>query len=105
MKLPKLMKRHCPYCNKHTEHKVSISKKRARNATHPLSWGSKHRTAGRGARAGTGNLGKYSKPPISKWKRVGKKLTQKTDLRYQCQVCQKMHCQSKGIRVKKLELI
>ncbi|HLC16543.1 MAG TPA: 50S ribosomal protein L44e, partial [Thermodesulfovibrionia bacterium] len=27
MKLPKNVKRYCPYCKKHTEHKVSQTKK------------------------------------------------------------------------------
>ena len=103
MKVPKLTKRHCPSCNKHTEHKVVQSKRRARNATRPLSTGSTHRVKARGERRGAGNLGKYSKP--TKPKMIGKKLTKKTDFRYQCGECNKMHAQASGIRAKKVEII
>lgn len=103
MKLPKTMNRHCPYCNKHAEHKVSQAKKRAKGATHPLSAGSKKRTMQRGRWRGFGNLGKYSKPP--KPKMVGKKLSKKTDFRYTCKSCNKTHVQSSGIRAKKIELV
>jgi large subunit ribosomal protein L44e len=103
MKVPKITKRHCPKCNKHTEMKVVQSKRRARNATRPLSVGSTHRVRARGQRRGAGNLGKYSKP--TKPKMIGKKLTKKTDFRYVCGECSKQHMQSGGIRAKKVEII
>jgi len=103
MKVPKEMNRHCPKCNKHTGHKVSIAKKRAKGSTHPLSKGSKIRTLLRGRWRGMGNLGKYSKPP--KPKMVGKKLSKKTDFRYTCKVCGKSHSQKSGIRAKKVEMV
>ena len=103
MKRPKITNRHCPYCNKHTEHKVVQAKRRARNATRPLSFGSTHRVQLRGERRGAGNLGRYSKPP--KPKMVGKKLSKKTDFRYECSVCHKQHSQSDGFRAKKVEII
>ena len=103
MKLPKQVQRYCPYCKKHTAHKVTMAKKKTKGTTHPLSHGSeKRREFGKGM----GNLGtKGSKPALSKWKRTGKKLTKKIDLRYECSVCKKKHSQRKGIRSKKLELI
>ncbi|MCP3683057.1 MAG: 50S ribosomal protein L44e [bacterium] len=100
MKLPKTIKRHCPYCKKHTEHKVAAAKKKSAS---PLTYGSKIRARRRGAARGTGNRGRYSKPAISKFKMTGKKPTKKSDLRYQCTVCKKSHTQKKGIRAKKLE--
>lgn len=103
MKTPKMIKRHCPFCKNHQEHKVVQSKRRARNATRPLSVGSTHRVQARGERRGAGNLGKYSKP--TKPKMIGKKLTKKTDFRYECQKCHKQHAQSDGIRAKKVEII
>ena len=103
MKIPKQRNRHCPKCNKHTPHKVIQSKARGRNQTHPLSKGSKKRVRLRGERRGTGNLGKYSKPP--KPKMTGKKLSKKTDLRYQCGSCRKMSVQNSGIRAKKIEMV
>ncbi|MEK6964016.1 MAG: 50S ribosomal protein L44e [Nanoarchaeota archaeon] len=103
MKKPKLMKRHCPYCNKHTDHKVFMNKNRGRNATHPMSYGSTTRVRGRGLRRGYGGHGRYSKP--TKPKMSGKKLSKKTDLRYTCSTCQKTHAQRWGIRAKKIEMI
>ncbi|MBU1202362.1 MAG: 50S ribosomal protein L44e [Nanoarchaeota archaeon] len=103
MKKPKEFNRHCPFCNKHTSHKVSIAKKRTKGSAHPMSAGSKIRTMLRGRWRGMGNLGKYSKPP--KPKMVGKKLSKKTDFRYTCKGCGKSHVQSEGIRAKKVELV
>ncbi len=103
MKKPKEIKRLCPFCGKHTKHIVSQAKRKAKGSAHPLSIGSKVRTKLRGYWKGTGNLGKYSKPP--KPKMVGKKTSKKTDFRYTCSVCKKTHAQKKGIRAKKVELI
>ena len=103
MKVPKITKRHCPKCKKHTEQKVTQSKRRARNATRPLSYGSTKRVQQRGERRGAGNHGKYSKP--TKPKMIGKKLTKKTDFRYQCSVCKQSSMQNSGIRAKKVEII
>jgi len=100
MKLPKSVKRYCPYCRKHTEQKISQSKKKAPSA---LKHGSKIRARTRGRARGMGNLGRYSKPAIAQWKMAGKKGTKKTDLRYECTVCKKQSVQKKGIRVKRLE--
>ena len=105
MKKPKALKRHCPKCNKHTEHKVSESKSRGRNAAHPMSRFSTSRLKSRGLRSGVGNLGRFSKPPIKKWKSTGKKISKKSDLRYQCLACKKSSVQKKGVRAKKLELV
>jgi len=100
MKIPKMKKRYCPFCKKHTEHKVTQSKKRAPSS---LSHGSKYRARGRGKARGHGNLGRYSKPAITKFKRAGKKSSKKTDLRYECKECKKSHAQRKGIRAKRVE--
>ena len=103
MKLPKTTNRHCPYCNKHTEHKISQAKKRTPGSTHPMSYGSKKRMRRRGEGRGTGNRGKLSKGAIGSWKRFGKKTSKKTDLRYTCKECKKTHTQKKGFRAKKIE--
>ena len=100
MKLPKIVNRYCPYCRKHTEHKVAQSKRKAPSA---MKKGSKKRARRRGAARGKGNLGRYSKPAISKWKMTGKKASKKTDLRYECSVCKKQHAQRHGVRSKKVE--
>lgn len=100
MKLPKTVMRYCPYCKKHTEHKNSQNKKK--NAS-SLTYGSKVRAKRRGRARGIGNMGRYSKPAVTKFKMTGKKLTKKTDFRYECKECKKSHMQKKGIRAKKVE--
>jgi|TARA_B100001971_G_scaffold132295_1_gene122119 large subunit ribosomal protein L44e len=100
MKLPKIKKRYCPFCKKHTEHKIAQSKKKNPGS---LTYGSKVRAKRRGAARGLGNLGRYSKPAITKFKRTGKKPTKKTDLRYECKKCKKAHIQYRGVRAKRVE--
>ena len=102
MKIPKKIKRYCPYCNKHTEHKVSdVSSGHKRSA---LKKGSIERARKRGLGRGYGNLGKWgSKPPVTKWKRKTK-ATKKTNLMYTCQECKKSHIQRKGKRTSKLKI-
>lgn len=101
MKLPKKTRRYCPYCNKHTEHKIiDVSSGHKRSA---LKRGTKERARKRGRARGYGNLGRYSKPPITKWKRKTKS-TKKTNILYTCQVCKKSHQQKKGKRTGKLQI-
>src|SRR3989344_8752011 len=102
MKIPKVMKRFCKYCKKHTEQKVAANKKKAASS---LSHGSKIRASLRGRARGIGNLGRYSKPAVTKFKRSGAKNTKKSDLRYTCSVCKKMSNQPEGIRSKRVEFI
>ena len=94
MKFPKTINTLCPTCRKHTEHTVKVVKQKARGSAHPQS--KANRSKDRWKR-GYGGHGKYSKPA------VGKKPTQKLDLRLQCKVCKKMHTK-KGFRAKKFEL-
>lgn len=101
MKMPKVIKRYCPYCRKHTEHTVKRTKK---GKPRSMTYGSKIRAKRRGASKGAGNLGRYSKPAISKFKMTGRKSTKKTDLRYTCKECKKTHVQKKGFRSKRFEL-
>lgn len=100
MKMPKATMRYCPYCKKHTEHKISQTKKKSPSS---LSYGSKVRARRRGRARGKGNLGRYSKPAVSSFKMTGKKATKKTDLRYECKECKKQHVQRKGFRAKRIE--
>lgn len=104
MKLPRTKNRYCPKCKKHTEHKIVESRKKTPFTAHPMSYGSKPRQALRG-RMHMGNRGKYSRPPISKWKMAGKKQSKKTDFRFQCSQCKKMHTQDYGIRTRKVEFV
>ena len=95
MKFPKNMKTFCPTCKTHTEHTIKVNKQRARGSGHPNS--KANRSKDRWKR-GYGGHGKYSKPA------VGKKPTQKIDLRLMCKVCKKMQMK-KGFRAKKFELV
>ena len=102
MKVPKTMRRLCPYCKKHTPHKVTIAKKKTPGSAHPLSKGSQKR---RNFGKGKGNLGtRGSKPALSKFKMTGAKQSKKTDFRYECSQCKKQHTQKSGVRAKKVEL-
>ena len=100
MKLPKTIKRYCPFCKKHTEHKVMLNK---RKNPRSMTYGSKLRAKRRGLARGIGNMGRYSKPAITKFKMTGKKSSKKTDLRYECRICKKQHMRSKGFRAKRIE--
>ncbi len=102
MKIPKTIKRYCKFCKKHTEQKVAQNKKRTASS---LSRGSKYRARLRGRARGIGNLGRYSKPAVTKFKRTGAKTTKKTDLRYTCNVCKKTTSQPYGRRAKKVEFV
>ena len=98
MQHPKNVKKFCKFCGKHTEQKVSQNKKR-KPRSH--SKGSKIR---RGFDKGSGNLGtRGSKPAISKFKMANRKISKKTDLRYQCNECRKSTVQAEGVRAKKVE--
>lgn len=100
MRIPKITKRYCPFCRKHTEQKVSqVSSGHKRSA---LKRGSIERARMRGRGRGFGNLGKWgSKPAITKWKRKTK-ATKKTNLLYTCQVCKKSCGQKRGRRSGKI---
>jgi|TARA_B100001971_G_C18069768_1_gene472453 large subunit ribosomal protein L44e len=100
MKIPKAKKRYCPYCKKHTEHKVALAKKKKPRS---MTYGSKVRAKRRGVARGAGNMGRYSKPAISKFKMTGKKTSKKVDLRFECKDCKKQHVQNKGFRSRRAE--
>ena len=105
MKIPKTIKRHCPYCKKHTEHVVSLAKKKGQGSVHTMSRASYARLRLRGSWRGSGNQGRFSRPAIGSRKMSGKKLTKKTDFRFTCKVCNKQHNQRQGKRAKKVEII
>jgi len=99
MKLPKKLKRYCPYCKKHTEHKADIVSTGHKRGT--LKYGSLIRSKMRGAINGTGNKGRFSKPAVKSWKRKTKTTTRKV-LIYTCGVCKKSQQSAFSRRVGKL---
>jgi ribosomal protein L44E len=102
MKLPKVSRRFCPYCNEHTKHKIAPAKKR--NAS-PFKRGSKIRAKLRGAGVGTGNHGRLSRKAMGSWKMTGKKLAKKSDLRLTCEKCNKTHVMQSSYRARKIEFV
>lgn len=100
MKMPKVVRRYNPILRKHTEMKVTLAKRRTPGSKSPMSHGSKSR---RNAEQGVGSLGRYSKPPINKWKMSGKKRSKKSDLRFECQESKKIFGKKHTIRAKKVE--
>jgi large subunit ribosomal protein L44e len=101
MILPKTRKRYCKYCKKHTLHKiVLVSSGHKRGA---MRKGSKERARLRGRVRGYGNMGRWSKPAVTKFKRKTKG-TKKTNIMYTCTVCNKSILQSKGKRVSKVQI-
>ena len=95
MKFPKKIMALCPFCRKHSEHKVKLASKKTRGTAHPNSQANKSKDRNK---RGFGGHGKYSKPAVSK------KPTQKVDLRLKCDECGKSHTK-KGFRVKKFEMV
>ncbi len=102
MKSKKTIKKYCKTCKKHQEHKVTQAKQATRSSSHPLSRGSTKRLKQRGQRRGFGNLNKYSKPAISKFKRTGAKGSKKIILKLTCNTCKKSSQLNIG-RAKRLE--
>lgn len=103
MKIPKKTNRFCKFCKKYTPHETTLAKKRDRGS---LKRGSIQRAKKRGRGRSFGNVGRWgSKPPISKYKRTGAKLSKKLDLRFKCKECGKTSVQRSGTRTKKGELV
>ena len=95
MKLPKVKRKYCAKCRKHTEQKVTLEKS-----------GGKRGTLGKGRRKlykmkhGYGGL-PYPNPQKSQ--RWGVKLSKKVNLKFTCKECGKSSLQKKGKRAKKVE--
>lgn len=90
MNFPQKIKTFCPYCKKHTEHTVEITKKKQR------------RTLAQGQRRYLRKLKGYTSFPRPKPDH--EKSTKKVDLRYKCSVCGKKHTKGQGFRAKKFQI-
>lgn len=101
MKLPKKTNRYCPFCKKHTEHKISLLSTGQKRPA--MKRGAKQRARKRGAARGKGNHGRWSKPAVSKFKRKTKSTTKKVFM-YTCSVCKKSKQARKGIRASRAQL-
>lgn len=101
MKLPKKVNRFCPYCKKKTEQKISLVSTGGKRGS--LKRGGKQRAAKRGQGVGFGNLGRWSKPAVSKWKRKTK-ATKRLVIMYTCQICKKGKSANHSRRVSKIQI-
>ncbi len=93
MEVPKMQKKFCPICKKHTLHevkRVSVSKKKSGLA--------------QGQRRFKRKMKGYGSFPKSNPK-GREKPTRKLDITFKCKVCGKSHNVGKGFRVKKYELM
>ena len=102
MKLPKELKRYCPYCRKHTAQTVGTAKQKSRSSVHPLSRGSPTRIKLRGLN-GIGNWGKRSKKGAKDWKRKTK-TTKRITVLYRCTTCKKAKGSITAIRSSRIEV-
>lgn len=93
MKIPKVQRRFCPRCRKHTEHEV-----------HRISSGKKRREMAVGQRRFNRKLKGYGSFPKSNPKDRAKP-TKKVDLRYECKTCKKQSTIGLGYRAKKFEMV
>jgi len=98
MKIPKTVRKYCPNCRKHTEHKVILLK--GSKQRKGLSWGARK---GREGKKGRGNHGKFSKRPLSQRKRGVFKYTKRADIRIECSECGRQHIWTIEGRYKKVE--
>jgi large subunit ribosomal protein L44e len=82
MKMPKKIRRYCPYCKKHTIHIVEKAKK---GKPSELTWGQRQ------FRRVTAGYGGFPRPLPDRSKPV-----KKIDLRFRCTECGKMHTKANG---------
>ena len=91
MKIPKIQRKYCPKCRKHTEHTVEEAKRK------PRKQNSKSQRRFLRKMKGYGSFPKEN--PKGR-----EKPTRKLDFRYKCKECGKKHSIGEGFRIKKLEL-
>jgi len=100
MKIPSMIKTYCPYCKRHTIHIV----KQVRPSTKKSVLSAGKRRMERNT-VGKGNHGRYSRRPITQWKRVGVKGgSKRIDLRLVCEECGKAIIKTLP-RTKKFEIV
>ena len=90
--IPKVQKRYCPFCRKHTEHTVEESKRRPRRQDTKSQRRFLRKLAGYGSFPKENPKGR-------------EKPTRRLDLRYKCNVCGKRHMVGEGYRIKKVEYV
>ena len=91
MDVPQSVRIFCPFCKKHTVHKIDQAKKKQR------------RKVAQGQRRYLRKLKGYTSFPRPKPDH--EKTVKKTDLRYKCSECGKKHTKGRGIRNRKFKFV
>jgi len=99
IKIPKEKKRYCPYCRKHTLHKVEIVKTAGRRNTSALKAGTRYRK-----KKLEKGYGSSPYPVLEHGRKHGAKTTRKVLLRFTCTVCGKKHQIKNAQRIKRAEI-
>lgn len=94
MKIPKKTRRYCPYCKKHTEHKVIRVKSKPRPKT-------KKKALKKGVRRHWKKTSGYKGSASPKVNPV--KTTKKVNLMFECKECNKKHYKQNPVRSKKVK--
>jgi len=92
--MPKVQRRYCKFCRKHTEQ--TVRREKATKQRRTLAWTERQKKR---TKSGYGNPGKFGKKP------AGQKPTTRVDLRYKCKECGKEQVIGRGFRVKRFELV
>lgn len=99
MKIPREIKRYCPFCRKHQIHVVKQVKTAGRRKS-ALKFGERRRRP---------NIDRgYGGSPYPKTEhgvKYGAKVTKKVMVKYTCKVCNKSHQNAKPVRLKKFEIL
>lgn len=82
MKFPKEMRTYCPFCDRHTMHKVKEQSRGSRSSLKKSERKKEKHTKGHGGH------GRYSRPPVSEWKI---KVSERPVLVLTCKECGKSH--------------
>ncbi|MBI2040714.1 MAG: 50S ribosomal protein L44e [DPANN group archaeon] len=96
MKVPKLTKRYCPFCKKHTEQAVSLFRTKARPATKKTALKAGVRRVAY-TFAGYRGTSRRTVTPV--------KTTKKAALKFECKICKKNYFLRNPIRIKKVEFV
>lgn len=95
MKLPRKMKNYCPHCDRHTTHKVIEVKGKSRGSLTKGQRSFKRKMKG---------YGSFPREKPKQSSTYGSKLSEKKDIRLECEECGKQHVMTKKIRTKNLEI-
>jgi len=94
MEMPKVQRRYCKFCRKHTEQ--TVRREKATKQRRTLAWTERQKKR---AKKGYGNPGKFGKKP------AGQKPTTRVDLRVTAENFDEFRHVFSSFRVKRFELV